>query len=156
MKIIISPYSKPMRNGKENAKNYPYWNEVIKMLLDANHEVTQLQFVGEKTIDVCREFVHYSTLSIVELLIDEYDAYVSVDNFLQHIAHYRKKYGVVIWGKSDPELFGYSENVNLLKDRKFLRIHQFETWEAEPFDPLVFVTPQIVVKAVEKIAVSKK
>jgi hypothetical protein len=60
-------------------------------------------------------------------------------------------YGVVIWGKSDPLLFGYPENVNLLKDRKYLRARQFYIWDDEPFDPEVFVEPAEVVKAVKKL-----
>jgi len=155
MSILISPFSKPMRDGKENPKNYPYWDEVVKTLVERGHEVSQLQYGSESTIPSCREIVHYSSVQIVEMLVDECDTYIAVDNFLQHLAHYRKKYGVVIWGKSDPALFGYPENTNLLKDPKFLRNHQFETWEAEQFDPNVFVDPQIVIEAVEKIIVSK-
>ena len=153
MKILIAPYSKVMRNGEENPKNYPYWTDVVKSLIDKDNIVIQLQFNNEKPIDGIKSLVAYSSLKVVETLVDDCDTFISIDNFLPHLAHYRKKYGVVIWGKSDPTLFGYPEHTNLLKDRKYLRAHQFETWEAETFDPKVFVEPQIVVGAVENYGV---
>ena len=155
MKILISPYSKLMRNGKENPKNYPYWPEVIRLLSERGHDIIQLKHAGENEIDGVKSIISYTSLKVSEISIDECDTFICVDNFLQHLAHYKKKKGVVLWGKSDPELFGYPENINLLKDRKHLRNRQFETWEAEEFDASVFVDPQIVVEAVEKIAVSK-
>ena len=153
MKILISPYSKPMRNGKENPKNYPHWKELVRLLQERGHEITQAKFGVESTIWAVSQTVNYSTLKVVDMLIDTHNTFISVDNFLPHLAHFRKKYGVVLWGKSDPEIFGYSENINLLKDRKNLRVRQFETWEADTFDPTVFVDPQIVVEAVEKFGV---
>lgn len=156
MKILISPYSKTMRNGKQNPKNYPYWEEVVRLLQERGHEVTQLKYSDEPEVPKCAFVAIYTSLKVVEMIVDAHDTFIAIDNFLPHLAHYRKKYGIVLWGKSDPALFGYPENINLLKDPKFLRNHQFETWEAEVFDPNVFVDPQIVVEAVEKIEGLKK
>lgn len=155
MKILISPYSKTLRNGKENPKNYPHWEEIVRLLRERGHDVIQLQYGSERGIPLC-PVIHYDSIKIVEQVVEySCDTFIAVDNFLQHLAHFKKKRGVVIWGKSDPVLFGYPENINLLKDRKYLRNHQFETWEMTEFDPTVFVDPQIVVEAVEKIAVSE-
>ena len=156
MKILISPFSKTMRNGKENPKNYPYWEEVVRLLQEKGHEVIQLKYGNEKDVPECKSIMSYSSVKVAETILDTADTFICVDNFLQHLAHYKGKRGVVIWGKSDPLLFGYAENVNLLKDRKFLRNHQFEAWDAEEFDAKVFVDPQIVVDSVEKIGVLKK
>lgn len=152
--IIISPYSKPLRNGKENPKNYPYWSEVVTALVADGYSVSQLQFKDEKVVESCKSVINYTSLRVIETLVDTYDFFVSIDNFLPHLAHVRKKYGVVIWGKSDPLLFGYPENTNLLKDRNFLRKRQFDIWEAEEFDPSVFVDSQIVVEAIQKFGLS--
>jgi hypothetical protein len=35
----------------------------------------------------------------------------------------------VIWGISDPDIFGYDYNTNILKDRKYLRPDPFGTWK---------------------------
>jgi ADP-heptose:LPS heptosyltransferase len=155
MKILLSPYSKPLRNGKENPKNYPYWETVVSKLIADGHEVVQIRYGGEKEVPGIKSVVEYTSLKVVEKLLDECDTFLAIDNFLQHLAHFKKKVGVVVWGKSDPTLFGYHENTNLLKDRKYLRNRQFDIWEAEEFDPKVFVEPQIVVESVEKIGLSK-
>ena len=43
--IIISPYSKPLRNGLNNPKNYPYWKELISLI---NEEIIQVGVDGEE------------------------------------------------------------------------------------------------------------
>ena len=153
--IIISPYAKPLRNGKENPKDYPYWEALVGGLRGAGYSIVQLAFGDEKKIESAHHIICYKSLSAVEMVVDDCDLFISIDNFLPHLAHCRKKRGIVLWGKSDPELFGYPENVNLLKDRKFLRNRQFDIWEAEEFDPAVFVAPEIVMEAVLKFDVLK-
>jgi hypothetical protein len=67
--------------------------------------------------------------------------------------------GVVIFGPSDPVIFGHEENVNLLKDRRFLRKQQFWLWsQIEPHlasNPDIFVSPEVVVAAVLRLAESR-
>ena len=46
-KIIISPYSKLMRNGKSNPKNYPFFPELIDLLKKNNCQITQVGTKGE-------------------------------------------------------------------------------------------------------------
>ena len=161
MKILVSPFSKPLRNGKRNPKDYPYWDTVFSGIHQLKHSITQLCYSSEPLVanDVHFENVRYfayTKLHEVEDLLKAHDLFMSVDNFLPHLAHVMKKRGIVLWGKSDPAIFGYPENVNLLKDPKFLRKRQFDIWEAEEFDASVFVDPEIVMKAVEEIAFSKK
>ena len=123
--IILAPYSKKLRNGKENPKNYPHWEEVAHFLISADFRITQLLYAGEKQIE--HTFAQeYTSLKMCETLVRQSDLFLSVDNFLPHLAHTIGKRGVVIWGTSDPLIFGYPENVNLLKDRKYLRGNQFE------------------------------
>ncbi len=138
-KCIISPFSRPLRNGKPNPKNYPYFKELIKLL---PYHVIQVGVKGEeKLVKDCR-----FNLSIKELeaLIKECDLWISVDSFLPHLAHHVGKPGIVIWGKSDPLIFGYSENKNVIMSRENLRTNQFIFWEDEPYDKDVFVKPDKV------------
>lgn len=144
MKIVISPYSQKMRDGKPNPKNYPYWKQVIEGLKD--HELIQIGVNGEeKLVEDC--LFSLSQREIREATEDA-DLFISVDNFAQHFFHYYGKRGIVIFGKSNPSLFGYPENINLLKDRKYLREKQFDIWEAEEFSEDVFVSPEVVIQAV--------
>lgn len=125
MKILIVP------GNVQNAKSYPYWDRFIKM---ANkHEI--------KVVDGI-----LSDQDIIDL-VNWCDIWVSIDSFLPHFVRYHKlKRGVVLWGKSDPGIFGYKENINLLKDRKYLRAEQFKWWIDEPLDPKAFVDPEEILQ----------
>jgi ADP-heptose:LPS heptosyltransferase len=75
--------------------------------------------------------------------------WISVDNFFHHMAWTINEPGVVIFGSSDPGIFGHQENVNLLKDRRFLREWQFRHWSQESMRPEIFVGPEAVMSAVQ-------
>lgn len=148
-KILISAFSKPLRNGKRNPKNYPYWKEVVDLLKTDDYKLVQLIFKDEPTIENISNTVAYKSLKMAEGALKESDLFISVDNFLPHMAHFYKKRGIVLWGMSDPVLFGYPENVNLLKSREYLRKRQFDIWEAEEYSPEVFVSAENVANAVK-------
>lgn len=118
--------------GNPNAKAYPYWDELT------GHEIKVLE--GK-----------LSTQEIIDL-VNWSDVWVATDTFLQHFCAYHKlKRGIVIWGKSDPKLFGYEHNINLLKDRKYLRRHQFLWWKDEPIDKEAFVSIDVLQKAISML-----
>lgn len=138
-KILISPYSKVMLNGKQNPKNYPYWEELVKLLKEKDYYVTQLNPGYEPTINGIDEELKNLNLNQIKEELFKHDIWISVDNFFHHFAHYHQKYGYVIWGKSDPLIFGYPENINILKDRKCLRSNQFLFWFDEEYEEEVFL-----------------
>lgn len=152
MRIIISPYSQKLR-GKttENPKNYPYWKELIA-LIDATGmaQITQIGVEGEQ--ELVPDFKKNLPIpKLKELIINDMDLFFSVDNFFPHMAHYYGKNGVVLWGKSNPEIFGYPENLNLYKDKKYFRPDQFGLWESTEREPDAFVTPEAVIQAFSTI-----
>ena len=58
-------------------------------------------------------------------LAQESNAWISVDSFFQHFCSYYKiPNGIVIFSQSDPNIFGYPGNINILKDRAYLRPDQ--------------------------------
>lgn len=139
--IIISPYSKGLRNGKTNPKNYPYWKELIRLI---NEPIVQVGIDGEEQlVDDFRK-----NLSLDELgsLVDQCRTWISCDSFFQHFAWDRQKYGIVLWSVSDPIIFGHPENINLLKDRSNLVKNQFLWWEHTEHDANKFVKPEIVLE----------
>ena len=139
--IIISPYSRKLRNGNRNAKDYPYWKELIELFkLNSEYHITQIGVDGEEDIGV-DEFKKNLSFEELSKSIKESDIRISIDNFFHHLCHYLGKPCYVIFGKSDPNSFGYKDNINILKDRKYLRPDQFLWWESEPYDPNVFVEP---------------
>jgi len=145
--IIISPYSRAMRNGKKNPKNYPHWDEVVTRLKD-NFKVIQIGSKDEHKISSADD--HYFNLHMSQLRDLLYDSvtWISGDNFFPHFANYYKKPGVAIFGRSDPLIFGYKSNINLLLSRDNLRPDQFGMWESIEFDPSVFVSASKVVSTV--------
>ena len=143
--IIISPYAKALTNGDDNPKNYPWWSELISMLPDV---VVQVGRSGEKPlIDQC-----LWDLSLNDLtgLLNECVTWISCDSMFQHWAWHVGKPGVVIWGQSDPLIFGHDSNTNLLKGREYLFHNQFFSWDLIPPRSDCFVEPSVVLEAVLK------
>lgn len=137
--ILISPWSRPRTDGKVNAKNYPYWDELVDLLI-ADYDVIQLMHGDERHVrDIPYE--KNRTLPDIERMVKECDAFICVDNFLQHLAHYVGKRGFVLYGVSDPSLFGYPENVNIYADSKYFRQYQFQTWNEVDFNEDAFAKP---------------
>lgn len=153
--ILISPYSKPLKNGNPNPKNYPYWKELISLLPNKPpNNIMQAMYKGEEFIKDCGiGFIEYTSLREFSQWIEFNTCIiiVSVDNFLPHLAHYYGKQSIVLWGQSDPNLFGYKENINLLKSRIFLRPNQFDTWDGILYKKESFVSPEIVVEQINKL-----
>lgn len=145
--IIISPYSRPLKNGNKNPKNYPYWKELLD-LLNKKENIVQIGSKGEEQIT--DDFRIDKTLKEIKNLIMECKYWISVDNFLPHLAHHVRKPGVVIWSLSDPAIFGYSENLNILKDKKYLRKDQFNIWDDVEDNENAFVKPSVIMNFIEK------
>ena len=141
--IIISPYAKQLKNGKNNPKNYPYWKELIKLI---DEPIIQVGIEGEEQL--VPDF--RKNLSIPELrkLIQECDTWISCDSMFQHLAWDEKKSGIVLWSVSDPLIFGHPENVNLLKSRDSLAPNQFLWWEYLDHKSENFVEPEIVINSI--------
>lgn len=139
--IIISPYSKKLRNGKENPKNYPYWNKLVELI---DEPIVQVGVNGEKQL--VKDFRQDLSLDELKELILGCRTWISVDSFFQHFAWDIGKSGIVLWGPSDPNIYGHPENTNLLKDRSLLVPNQFLMWEQQPYRTECFVDPEEVLK----------
>lgn len=145
--ILLSPWARNTTDGKPSPKNYPYWDEVVPSLVKTGVEVVQVSCSGEPSIGAPKR-VDDLSLGAVEKMIRECKVWVSVDNFWHHMAWTLGKPGIAIFGSSDPVIFGHPENMNLLKDRRFLRTRQFGLWSQEKVNHEVFVGPAVVVNAV--------
>ena len=149
--IIISPYSKQMRNGKAHPKNYPWWSDVLARV---DEDIIQIGIDGEEPLTPdFRKNLEFSELA---KLAQQCKTWMSCDSFFQHFCWDLKKPGIVLWGQSDPIIFGHPENLNLLKDRKYLRDKQFWLWEQATFNEDAFVKPDVVIKALRQFHVKIK
>ena len=145
--IILSPYSRQLPDGRNNAKNYPYWQEVINELVHRKHTIIQ---VGRADETPLRSVNFRANLSLNDLtaLVHECKTWASVDNFFPHLCSHLNKPGTVVWSRSDPTIYGYEANANLLKDRSYLRADQFGKWPDCPYLLDSFVGPEVVTNAI--------
>jgi ADP-heptose:LPS heptosyltransferase len=150
--IVIFPYSRKLRNGKINPKNWPqeYWVDLVKKLKEQDYYITQVGTSNELKIDGIDEFKINLSLDELKQLILSSSIWISVDSFAQHLAHLVPKPGIVLFGQSDPLIFGHKENINLIKDRTYLREKQFDIWECAECNNEAFVEPSVVLDAVCK------
>lgn len=139
--ILISPYSKALRNGKNNPKNYPFWKELVSLI---SEKIIQVGIEGEEQL--VPDFRKNLSLSELRQLIRDCRIWISCDSFIQHLGWDEGKKGIVLWGCSDPLIFGHPENINLLKDRKYLAPNQFFWWEQTEFDAERFLPAAEVIK----------
>lgn len=145
--VVISPYSANLSawGNEPNPKNYPYWSSIVDYLTSKGVDIIQIGITPEPKIsDKVTQFLKNLHFKEILELIKNSLFWMSVDNFLPHLVQHLTppKKGIVIFGKSDPNIFGYSTNINILKSREYLRPDQFAYWFNEPFDPNVFPEPE--------------
>ena len=149
-KILISPYSKKIETYSRNAKNYPYFKELVCKIKKSGLHTIQVGIEGEESIG-CDEMQFNLSLKDLSKLIDECYGWISVDNFFHHLAWTRGKMGNVIFGPSDPNIYGHKENNNILKNRKYLAPLQFDTWENIRYNDHAFDKANIVFRKLDFI-----
>lgn len=164
MRIIIAPCERKWYD-KVCAKCFPYWEEVVAKLEERGHHLIQVsqlhntRYVKDFRLDSYGNNLSLNAISNI-FYNDRADTFITIDSFFQHLAHNVEKKvnpgGIVIFSKTDPQVFGYPENVNLLKDRKYIREKWWRVWKEEPYDKDAFVTADEVVRAVENYGKLKK
>jgi hypothetical protein len=95
--ILIAPYAKKLLSGKENPKNYPYWEELIKQI---DEPIIQVGVEGEKQI--VDDFRKNLPIGDLRKLVKDCRIWISCDSFLQHLGWDENKKGIVLWAVSDP------------------------------------------------------
>jgi len=137
-----------MRNGKINPKNYPFWPELIEILQSHGHEVIQVGLPDEPKL-----VANFQTLSYKELreLINTCDIWIGIDSFFQHLAWTEGRPGIVLFGPSNPNIFGHEENINMFTGPEYFRPDQFGIWEDCDYNPAAFVTPGEVFKRINRM-----
>ena len=141
--VVISPYSQKMRNGKQNPKNFPYWQKLIDLMDKEGYAVDQIGVDEEVKLNGIRNYLFNLPLHELENKLHAgYSLFMSVDNFLPHLANALKiptKF-IVIFSKSDPKIYGYPQHTHVLKDRKYLRPDQFGIWEQCEYQEEAFIS----------------
>jgi len=139
--IIIAPYAQKLRTDKENPKNYPYWEDLVKQIKEP---IVQVGVGGEKQL--VPDFKKNLSIPALRELLWQCRTWIGVDSFFQHLAWDEGVPGIVLWGPSDPLIWGHPENINLLKGREHLVENQYIWWEATEHKKERFVQPEIVLE----------
>ncbi len=149
MKILLALFAAnhPNFNGSGSPKNYPFARELAQALQEAGHEVIQVGGDGEEQLvpDFRRGLSHPE---VCDLILNS-DTFISVDSYIQHAAWSVGKRGIVLFSISNPDVFGHSLHLNLLKDRSYLRPNQYDLYYATDHKPEAFVSPTEVVEALK-------
>lgn len=142
--ILLNAWSRPLRSGRQNPKNYPWWPQVLARIV---LPVTQVAVAGDPAL--VSDVRWNLELSELAKLVDECHTWLAVDSFFQHFCWDRNNPGIVLWGPSNPHIFGHEENINLTLGQPAWRTNQFLTWEQEPVDIHKHVPPEQVLTALE-------
>ena len=141
--ILIAPYAQKLGDGVRNPKDYPFWEALIPLLPGP---IVQLGASGERAL--VPDFRPDLPIQELRQLLRDCKTWVSCDSFLQHLGWDEGVRGVVLWGVSDPLIFGHPENINLLKGREYLAANQFLWWTNVPHRDVCFVPPETVAENV--------
>jgi ADP-heptose:LPS heptosyltransferase len=146
MKILFCLNAKKAHGKPNCAKDYPddFTKELIIKLKEKGHTLIQTGLEGDtQYTEDFRKGLWFKDLC---KLVNEVDLILSVDSYLQHVAWHCGKKAIVIFSLSDPLIFGHKENINLLKDRKYLRVDQFGYWHEVQYNKEAFIEPNEVLK----------
>lgn len=148
MKILIHAWARKLRNGNINPKNYPYWKELIELLEKDGHEIIQIGEEGEEQL--VSDFRKGLKFNELKSLVKECDTWIGIDSFFQHLAWRVGKKGIVLFGQSNPRIFGHPENINLYVAERYFRKWQFQTWEEIEYNKDSFVEVNVIMKVITK------
>ena len=152
MTILYAPFARamPQLAGKPSPKSYPFAKELADLIV-ARHTLVQLG--GQEDEELTPDFRKNLSFDEVGKLISTCDTAVCVDSYLQHHCWYLNKKAIVLWGISDPLIFGHPIHDNLLVSRSFLRPNQFDLYYSNEHNPGAFVLPEVVLETINTLEV---
>lgn len=121
--IVISPWAKKLTDNKVNPKNYPWWPELVQQL---PMPIVQVGVQGETQL--VPDFRTNMNLQELAQVLHTCEFWIGCDSFVQHYAWDLGKPGAVLWGPSNPDIYGHPENLNITKGKQFQCADQFLMW----------------------------
>lgn len=138
--IPHNPYNSPDPN-----RNYPHWmaQQVVSLLKQQNPERTILQFGLPNEPQYEGAIMLDASFPAWHEILKGAEGFIGIDSSLQHMSASAETKGVVIWGSTRFNQFGYPENANV-------NFHMKDTWDENKFsgaDPRnAMVDPALVVQ----------
>ena len=112
----------------ENAgKNYNQGQEVVNLLREQLPNINIIVFGHDNEQEPLLNTMAFNNFGGNPKFVDKVDfmilakycvSFITIDSALQHMCSNKpfNKKGVVLWGTSKPEMFGYNQNINLISD----------------------------------------
>jgi hypothetical protein len=143
--FYIHPFTLPV-------KTYPFWNILIDNLKEAGYKVVQFKFKNEPSYNNVDEVITPSFPTIVELLKDPDSYLISNDSFIPHLlnVYLPTKKNFVLFGCTNPDIYGYSQNINILKSKSFLVENQFTVLKDLQPNKNMWIEPIFILEIIEK------
>lgn len=107
--VIIAPFSDSPRKAMSAAA----WARLAELLSNEGVLVMQAGRANEMHIQNAYSLAGLTTPRQLIHLLGKCDAVVASDNFVMHAAHLAGRPAVVLWGPTDPAVYGYAGQVHL-------------------------------------------
>lgn len=143
--ITFQPFS------KYESKNYPFWNDVFKIIGEKLHKngivVVQLGAEGEEKIEGTYSCIGKTSINQSAFIIQNGIMHLGVDSFMSHIAGYLKKPVVSLYGNN------YVENVQPYWQDKFIGLDGYGNdkpcfSQVDPHHFIHNIAPELIAKKV--------
>lgn len=151
IKVLIHSCAKKLKDGSKNPKDYIYFNELIEKLKNGIEiiEINQLGIKSNEKLNGIDNYFFDVELIDIKNLINEHNIWIAVDSFLPHYCNcYDLKPGIVIYTISDLKIFGYEQNLNLLKSREYIK-QNFNYYKKEDFKEESHIDHEVIFKNIK-------
>jgi len=108
---LFKPPEKPRTLVKGWLKSE--WEKLVPILRKMGFLVWQVGISGEEKIEGCDSYLFDIDYRNVIAILDRCATWIGVDSFLSHAGHAIGKPGIVLFGPSDPKIFGHNTNLNI-------------------------------------------
>jgi ADP-heptose:LPS heptosyltransferase len=114
-------------DSENHGRNYNKGQEVVNLLREQLPNVNIIVFGHDNEQEPLLNTMAFNNFGGNPKFVDKIDfmilakycvSFISIDSSLQHMCSNKpfNKKGVVLWGTSKPEMFGYTQNKNLISD----------------------------------------
>lgn len=149
--VLIHPFS----NGK--AKNYPNFHTIAKFLRENMEIYPIIQLGSGKDEKFDWADWHFFDLPLDKLakLLESCSFWISVDSFIPHLCQTEEleTLGIVIWGPSDPKIFGYDQFINLTGDDPNYTRDPYLWWKDEILDIAKFPSTEKIINKIKTLLI---
>lgn len=107
--ILVCPTS----DSPRKALHPHLWTGIVRSLLDMGCFVAQVGKICDPYITGTYSIRGLTTPHQLIGLIRQFDVVLTADNFIMHAAHLVGSSAVVLWGPTDPNVYGYPEQLHI-------------------------------------------